>query len=115
MKFEFIDNSAVGDGRTRKQIRSHVARGRNAGRKLTRPSRTAASTEHEVTEATQTASSVQKRPHRFTRADGAVLGRLNSLIVLSSLPPHMQQHARSVGLDLVRRGGYPWELKKPRR
>lgn len=38
MTFEFIDNNAI-DGATRKKIRSHAALGKNAGRRLVRPSR----------------------------------------------------------------------------
>ena len=40
MQFEFIDGNTTIDGTARRRIRSHVALGRNAGRKLARPSRT---------------------------------------------------------------------------
>ncbi|KAK4118256.1 hypothetical protein N657DRAFT_583939 [Parathielavia appendiculata] len=39
MNFEFIDNNGTIDRALRKQIRSHVAKGRNAGKKVNRPSR----------------------------------------------------------------------------
>lgn len=40
MPFEFVDNNAAAiDRATRKRIRSHVAIGRNAGKKLVRKSR----------------------------------------------------------------------------
>ncbi|KAL2197065.1 hypothetical protein P885DRAFT_68949 [Corynascus similis CBS 632.67] len=38
MKFEFVDNNFI-DGPARRRIRSHAARGRNAGKKLSRPSK----------------------------------------------------------------------------
>ncbi|KAL2185564.1 hypothetical protein L209DRAFT_689445 [Thermothelomyces heterothallicus CBS 203.75] len=41
MQFEFVDNSSI-DGATRRRIRRRAAEGRNAGRKLSRPSRRAA-------------------------------------------------------------------------
>lgn len=39
MPFEFVDNNAAFDHATKKRIRIHVARGKNRGRKLARPSR----------------------------------------------------------------------------
>ena len=39
MPFEFINNNATIDHTARKRIRSHVAKERNAGKSLTRPSR----------------------------------------------------------------------------
>jgi hypothetical protein len=39
MPFEFVDNNATIDRASRKRIRSHVAKGKNVGRKLVRPSR----------------------------------------------------------------------------
>jgi hypothetical protein len=39
MPFEFIDNNATIDRASRRRIRSHVAKGKNVGRKLVRPSR----------------------------------------------------------------------------
>ena len=39
MSLEFIDSNATIDRATRRQIRSHVAMGRNAGKTLVRPSR----------------------------------------------------------------------------
>ena len=39
MQLEFIDNNSTGDEAVRRRIRSHVAIGRNAGKKLARPSR----------------------------------------------------------------------------
>jgi hypothetical protein len=39
MTFEFVDNNTAIDRAARRRIRSHVAMGRNAGKKLTRPSR----------------------------------------------------------------------------
>lgn len=41
MPFEFVDNNATISHTARKRIRSHVAIGRNAGKKLVRPSRKA--------------------------------------------------------------------------
>lgn len=38
MAFEFVDNTAI-DRRARKLIRSHAAKGKNVGRKISRPSR----------------------------------------------------------------------------
>jgi len=43
MPFEFVDNNAAISCSARKRIRSHVAMGRNAGKKLLRPSRKKAS------------------------------------------------------------------------
>jgi hypothetical protein len=39
MPFEFVDNNATIDRASRRRIRSHVAKGKNLGRKLVRPSR----------------------------------------------------------------------------
>lgn len=39
MSFQFIDNNAVSNGAVRRQIRGHVARGKNAGKTVMRPSR----------------------------------------------------------------------------
>jgi hypothetical protein len=39
MSFEFVDNNATIDRASRRRIRSHVAKGKNVGRKLMRPSR----------------------------------------------------------------------------
>ena len=39
MNFEFINNNVAVDGAVRKQIRCHVAKGRNLGKKLSQPSR----------------------------------------------------------------------------
>ncbi|PYI31706.1 hypothetical protein BP00DRAFT_474377 [Aspergillus indologenus CBS 114.80] len=39
MHWEFVDGNTAISATTRKRIRSHVARGKNAGRRLTRPSR----------------------------------------------------------------------------
>jgi len=39
MPFEFVDNNAAIDHAARKRIRAHVALGKNAGKKLSRPSR----------------------------------------------------------------------------
>jgi len=39
MPFEFVDNNAAIGRSARKRIRRHVAMGRNAGKKLLRPSR----------------------------------------------------------------------------
>ncbi|KAI1319953.1 hypothetical protein F5Y16DRAFT_417660 [Xylariaceae sp. FL0255] len=40
MTFHFIDNNAITDHKTRRRIRSHVAKGKNLGRTINRPSRT---------------------------------------------------------------------------
>lgn len=39
MSFQFVDNNATINGAARRRIRSHVAMGRNAGKKIARPSR----------------------------------------------------------------------------
>jgi hypothetical protein len=39
MAFEFVNNNATIDRASRRRIRSHVAKGKNAGRTLVRPSR----------------------------------------------------------------------------
>jgi hypothetical protein len=39
MPFEFIDNNATIDRALRRRIRSHVAKGKNIGRKVVRPSK----------------------------------------------------------------------------
>jgi hypothetical protein len=39
MSYAFVDNAAVNDRATRRRIRSHVAKGRNTGKTIVRPSR----------------------------------------------------------------------------
>ena len=86
MKFQFVDNNGAVDGAARKQIRSHVAKGRNAGRKLSRPSRKKPPAAR--TTATSTATSLLSHPSP------------------SALPAHWQRHqdAGSEGLALIQRG-----------
>ena len=86
MKFQFVDNNGAVDGAVRKQIRSHVAQGRNAGRKLSRPSRKKSRTARTATTSTSTSLFSHPSP--------------------SVLPAHWQRHqdAGSEGLALIQGG-----------
>ncbi|KAK4152618.1 hypothetical protein C8A00DRAFT_44371 [Chaetomidium leptoderma] len=96
MKFEFIDNSAAIDHVARRQIRSHVAKGRNVGRKLVRASRKrvlSRETNDQNSETTTAPSGPQ------TGTGISVL----TLKTVTSLPAHWQQSAASGSLALVQK------------
>ncbi|KAK4038132.1 hypothetical protein C8A01DRAFT_17750 [Parachaetomium inaequale] len=100
MKFEFVDNTAI-DGSARRRIRSHVATGRNAGKKLSRPSRRKA-LESRATRAQSpraTAALVQAKGSQ-PNASVTFLALL-SPYTLSALPAHLQQHGGYGGLALL--------------
>ncbi len=86
MKFQFVNNNGAVDGAARKQIRSHVAMGRNAGRKLSRPSRKKLLTARTTTTSTAMSPLSHSSP--------------------SALPAHWQQHqdAGSESLALIQGG-----------
>ncbi|KAH6848153.1 hypothetical protein B0I37DRAFT_308737 [Chaetomium sp. MPI-CAGE-AT-0009] len=96
MKFEFVDNSGTIDGTTRKRIRSHVAIGRNAGKKISRPSKKALLNKAARAKTPQATSLVQPK---FIETRGSV--PMLALRCLSALPTHMQQNNGSNGLAFV--------------
>jgi hypothetical protein len=98
MKFRFIDNNEAGDGAVRKQIRSHVAKGRNRGKKLSRPSRKTAFSNLSKTQPPVTEPLVQ------LPTDTTISVRLPR--ALSALPAHWKQHCDegSGGFALFQRG-----------
>lgn len=65
MQFEFVDHSSI-DRETRRRIRRRAAEGRNAGRKLSRPSRKAA-----FATATARPFPAHARPPQSTRPHGS--------------------------------------------
>ncbi|AEO71819.1 uncharacterized protein THITE_2020265, partial [Thermothielavioides terrestris NRRL 8126] len=105
MKFEFIDSRDIGDWRTRRQIRSYVAKGRNAGRKLTRPSRKKAQEALMATASSPTALSAYRQILLSPPAQASVAAPFprGSSVLLSSLPAHVQLTARSLGLGVLER------------
>jgi hypothetical protein len=103
MRFEFIDNSTVIDRTSRRQIRSHVAKGRNAGRKLNRPSRRTRNFQP-LRKTAPTQPEIQDIPHVLAQPQtGAITSSLTQR-ALTCLPPHWQQDAASGGVSLISRG-----------
>ncbi|KAK4234379.1 hypothetical protein C8A03DRAFT_18703 [Achaetomium macrosporum] len=89
MRFHFVDSNRTDDVVVRRQIRSHVAKGRNAGKKLNRPSRK---------------RGTGSGPGSVQGEDSARPPIL-TLVPLSFLPTHWKkvQKSRSEGLALIQR------------
>ncbi|KAK3301881.1 uncharacterized protein B0T15DRAFT_404983 [Chaetomium strumarium] len=92
MRFHFVDTKHTDDAVVRRQIRSHVAKGRNAGKKLNRPSRT--------NYQRGTGSSTES-----VQGDGSARLPILTLVPLSFLPTHWKkvQKPGSEGLALIQR------------
>ncbi|KAH6622688.1 hypothetical protein F5144DRAFT_497292 [Chaetomium tenue] len=99
MKFEFVDNSNAIDKTARKRIRSHVAIGRNAGKKISRRSKKELLRRPTRAPSPQVTSALEQPESNNTRGSVSILG----LGRLSALPAHLQQSDRSGALDLVQR------------
>ncbi|KAK3293589.1 uncharacterized protein B0H64DRAFT_327211 [Chaetomium fimeti] len=99
MKFEFVDNSGAIDGTARKRIRSHVAIGRNAGKKISRPSKKKALLNKSAKAARPQAIALV---HPESSETGGSVPML-ALRCLTGLPAHMQQNDGSDRLALVQR------------
>jgi hypothetical protein len=82
MPFEFIDNNAPIDRASRKRIRSHVAKGKNVGRKVVRPSRIKAfGRKAETATARSHDSKCLEEAHLLGAADMSTV-RLNGKLVI---------------------------------
>ncbi|KAL2131203.1 hypothetical protein VTI74DRAFT_5406 [Chaetomium olivicolor] len=92
MMFEFIDNNRTDDAVVRRQIRSHAARGHNAGKKLNRPSR-------KNIQGLREPDSVSVKGERSTRLP------VLAIRSLSLVPTHWRklQKPGSEGLALIQR------------
>ncbi|EAQ84118.1 predicted protein [Chaetomium globosum CBS 148.51] len=99
MKFEFVDNSSTIDKTARKRIRSHVAIGRNAGKKISRRSKKELLRKPARAPIPQTASAHEQPESSKICGSVSILGFPRP----SALPAHLQQGDRFGALDLVQR------------
>jgi hypothetical protein len=103
MQFEFIDNSTAIDRASRRQIRSHVAKGRNAGRKLNRPSRRSRNSQA-LRRTARAQLDIQETAPVLAQPHTGVSTSSLTQRALTCLPTHWQQDAASGGIALISRG-----------